>query len=71
MRTMLMSFCFSLAIAVGASPSFAATKTHHHPAARAQAPVVQSYRAPIPAPIDPLYAACRDMTIAFPACPGH
>jgi hypothetical protein len=42
MKTMLMSFCFSLAIVVGASPSFAATKTHHHPAARAQAPVVQS-----------------------------
>jgi hypothetical protein len=39
------------------------------PRARAQAPVVSP--SPAPAQIDPLYAACSDMRIAFPACPGH
>jgi hypothetical protein len=67
-----MSLCFILV--VGASPAFAAKKIHHHSTARAQAPVVSPYPAPVfpaPAPIDPLYAACTDMRIAFPACPGH
>jgi hypothetical protein len=72
MKTMLTSICLSLA--VGASPAFAAKKIRHHSTAQAQAPVVSPYPAsvyPAPAPIDPLYAACSDMRITFPACPGH
>jgi hypothetical protein len=64
----------SLLLAVGASPAFAAKKIRHHSTARAQAPFVSPYPAPVypaPAPIDPLYAACSDMRIAFPACPGN
>jgi hypothetical protein len=66
------SICLSLAI--GASPAFAAKKIRHNSTARAQAPVVPPYPAPVfpaLAPIDPLYAACSDMRITFPACPGH
>jgi hypothetical protein len=62
------SICLSLA--VGASPAFAAKKIHHHSTARAQAPFVSAPVYPAPAPIDPLYAACSDMRIGFPACPG-
>jgi hypothetical protein len=68
MKSMLTWFCFSLALVVGLSPAFAAKKVRHS-AARAQAPIVVSY--PAPAPVDLLYAACRDMSITFPACPGH
>jgi hypothetical protein len=46
--------------------SLAAKKTRHYPAARAQPAVVESYPARSPAPMGPLYAACRGMTIAFP-----
>jgi hypothetical protein len=66
------SICLSLA--VGASPALAAKTIRHHSTARAQAPFVSPYPAPVypaPAPIDPLYAACGNMRIAFPACPGH
>jgi hypothetical protein len=63
-----------LSLAIGTSPAFAATKTRHLSTARAQAAFVSPYPAPFypaPAPIDPLYAACGDMRITFPACPGH
>ena len=66
------SICLSLAI--GASAAFAAKKVRYLSTARAQAPFVSPYPAqfyPTPAPIDPLYAACSDMRITFPACPGH
>jgi hypothetical protein len=72
MKTILTSICLSLAL--GASAAFAAKKIRHHSTAWAQAPVVAPYPAPVypaPAPIDPLYAACNDMRITFPACPGH
>jgi hypothetical protein len=72
MKTILTSICLTLA--VGASAAFAAKTIRRHSTARAQAPVVSSYPAPVypaPAPIDPLYAACDDMRITFPACPGH
>jgi hypothetical protein len=64
------SFCLSLAI--GASPAFAAKKIRYLSTARAQAffPYPASVY-PAPVPIDPLYAACGDMRITFPACPGH
>jgi hypothetical protein len=72
MRIMLTLICLSLA--VGASPAFAANRIGHHSTARGQAPMVSPYPAPVypvPSPIDPLYAACSDMRITFPACPGH
>lgn len=72
MKTILTSICLSLA--VSASAAFAAKNIRHHSTARAQAPVVSPYPAPVyalPPPIDPLYAACNDMRITFPACPGH
>jgi hypothetical protein len=67
MKNMLTSFCFLLALVVGLSPAFAAKKVRHS-AARAQAPIASD---PAPARVDLLYAACRDMSITFPACPGH
>jgi hypothetical protein len=66
------SICLSLA--VGTSAAFADKKIGHHSTARAQAPVVSPYPAPVYptlAPVDPLYAACGDMHIASAACPGH
>jgi hypothetical protein len=72
MKTVLTSICLSLA--VGAPAAFATKKILHHSTARAQAPVVSPYPAPVypaPVPIDPLYAACNDVRIAFPSCPGH
>jgi hypothetical protein len=64
------SICLSLA--VGASPALAAKTIHHYSTARAEAPFVSPCPAPVyPAPADPLYAACGNMRIAFPACPGH
>jgi hypothetical protein len=72
METLLTLIC---SIAVGAHPAFAANKHHRYSTARAQAAAVTVYPAPIspiaPYPLDPLYAGCSNVAVAFPACPGY